>query len=210
MQIVLLHKHSDLPGMSSVGPITSLIACDQAVTVMQLSSKFVYDSGSEQTVSWDTYATVRQVCVGLSQQINRVLGHLKLLSAQQKWRTCTSFLVSFSSSLSLNFLGSTVTPPLAPPNGMSMTAVFQVIKLARLHAMHYRLPKDSIPVACVVHLTCSPSDIIKINLRMISESSFERTSTIVVLNTICIETFYLAIILSDDELYKDLPRRSEK
>lgn len=50
--------------------------------------------------------------------------------------TCTSFLVSFSSSLSLSLLGSTVTPPLAPPKGMSITAVFQVIRDARLFAGH--------------------------------------------------------------------------
>ena len=46
--------------------------------------------------------------------------------------TCTSFRVSFSNSLSLRLLGSTVTPPFAPPKGMSMTAVFQVIRLAKL------------------------------------------------------------------------------
>mmetsp|Transcript_37421 Transcript_37421/g.94440 ORF Transcript_37421/g.94440 Transcript_37421/m.94440 type:complete len:265 (+) Transcript_37421:771-1565(+) len=44
----------------------------------------------------------------------------------------TSLRVSFSSSLSLSFLGSTVMPPLAPPKGMSITAVFQVISDAKL------------------------------------------------------------------------------
>ena len=47
--------------------------------------------------------------------------------------TWTSFLVSFSSSLSERVFGSTATPPLAPPKGMSMTAVFHVISDARLH-----------------------------------------------------------------------------
>jgi len=46
-------------------------------------------------------------------------------------RLWTSFLVSFSSSFWLRVDGSTVTPPLAPPKGRFMTAVFQVIKEAR-------------------------------------------------------------------------------
>jgi hypothetical protein len=49
-----------------------------------------------------------------------------------KYPTCTSLRVNFSSSRSLSLLGSTVTPPFAPPKGMSITAVFQVIKLAKL------------------------------------------------------------------------------
>jgi hypothetical protein len=43
----------------------------------------------------------------------------------------TNFRVTFSSSRSLSFFGSTVTPPLAPPKGKSITAVFQVMSDAR-------------------------------------------------------------------------------
>lgn len=56
----------------------------------------------------------------------------------------------------------------------------------------------------------APSDIIKINLRVISEPSFERPSTVIMLNTIGIEALYLAIILGDDKLYKHSPLRCEK
>jgi len=52
--------------------------------------------------------------------------------------------VSFSSSRSLRVLGSTVTPPLAPPKGMSMTAVFHVIRLARLRDGTIQLCESSI------------------------------------------------------------------
>ena len=39
-------------------------------------------------------------------------------------------LVTSSFSLTVNVVGSTVTPPLPPPNGTSTNAVFQVIRLA--------------------------------------------------------------------------------
>ena len=39
--------------------------------------------------------------------------------------------VRFSSSRDDSFLGSTITPPLPPPNGMPTTAHFQVIHIAR-------------------------------------------------------------------------------
>jgi hypothetical protein len=52
---------------------------------------------------------------------------------------CTSLRVSFSNSRSDRRLGSTVTPPLAPPKGMSMTAVFHVMRLARLRVVWCRL-----------------------------------------------------------------------
>ena len=39
--------------------------------------------------------------------------------------------VRFSSSRGESFLGSTITPPLPPPNGMPTTAHFQVIHIAR-------------------------------------------------------------------------------
>lgn len=125
--------------------------------------------------------------------------------------TCTSFLVSFSSSLSLSFLGSTVMPPLAPPKGMSITAVFHVIRLARLHI-------DAVVMGfmsfhCVIawqRLAASPSNIVKINLRVVSEPAFERPSAVIMLDTIGIEAFYLAIILGNDKLYKHCPLRCKK
>lgn len=46
--------------------------------------------------------------------------------------TCTSLRVSASSSRSDSWRGSQQMPPLAPPKGMSMTAVFQVMREARL------------------------------------------------------------------------------
>mmetsp|Transcript_9945 Transcript_9945/g.34288 ORF Transcript_9945/g.34288 Transcript_9945/m.34288 type:complete len:267 (-) Transcript_9945:403-1203(-) len=61
-------------------------------------------------------------------------------------KECTSFLVSLSFSISLRVEGSTVTPPLAPPKGMSITAVFHVISEAkdrtssRSHSAWYRIP----------------------------------------------------------------------
>lgn len=49
---------------------------------------------------------------------------------------CTSFRVMRSSSASVRSLGAQRTPPLAPPKGTSTTAVFHVVKLARLLGEH--------------------------------------------------------------------------
>ena len=46
------------------------------------------------------------------------------------WIWSTNFRVSRCSSPIDSVFGSTVTPPLPPPNGMPTTAVFQVIRLA--------------------------------------------------------------------------------
>lgn len=59
-------------------------------------------------------------------------------------------------------------------------------------------------------LSSSPSHIVKINLRMVSESSFERASTIVMLDTVGIEALYLAIVLGDNKLYKHSPLWSKE
>lgn len=91
---------------------------------------------------------------------------------------------------------------------MSITAVFHVIRLARLHTDAVVL--GFVSFHCVTArqtLAASPSNIIKINLRMVSEPSFERPSAIIMLDTIGIEAFYLAIILGDDKLYKHSPLR---
>ena len=54
------------------------------------------------------------------------------------FRDCTSFRVMRSSSGSVRSLGSQQTPPLAPPNGTSTTAVFQVFRLDRLQPTDLR------------------------------------------------------------------------
>jgi hypothetical protein len=48
--------------------------------------------------------------------------------------TSTSLRVNFSNSRALRSSGCTMTPPLAPPNGTSITAHFQVLMEARLQA----------------------------------------------------------------------------
>lgn len=57
----------------------------------------------------------------------------ELENQSEEGRACTSLRVIRSSSASVRSLGSQRTPPLAPPKGTSTTAVFQVVRLARLH-----------------------------------------------------------------------------
>lgn len=71
-------------------------------------------------------------CV-LNMQGPRTAG-LGCRGAKKTARACTSLRVSFSSSRSDSWRGSTVMPPFAPPKGMSITAVFHVIRLARLRS----------------------------------------------------------------------------
>jgi hypothetical protein len=52
--------------------------------------------------------------------------------------TSTSLRVSFSSSRALSSSGETITPPLAPPKGTSITAVFQVLRDAKLQQLQER------------------------------------------------------------------------
>lgn len=56
----------------------------------------------------------------------------------------------------------------------------------------------------------SPAYIIQIDLWMVSETSLVWTSAVIMLYAVCIETFYLTVVLCDDKLYKDLPLWSQK
>ena len=69
-----------------------------------------------------------------SLSLHNVLSCLVIKGLRSRLHTWTSLRVSRSSSRSLSVWGSTVMPPLAPPKGTPITAVFHVINEARLHA----------------------------------------------------------------------------
>ena len=72
-----------------------------------------------------------------------------------------------------------------------MTAVFHVIKLAKL---------CTTDVPSMIIWIMLPADVVEIDLGMITESSFEGTTTVVVLNAIGFERLHFAAIELQQQL----------